>query len=59
MPPDIEQAREILGDEAAGMTDDQIAELLAVLEGLADVIINEYIAQTRHANCRPALDEAA
>lgn len=43
----VQQARELLGDEAVGMTDAQIAEFLALVEGLADIIIDTYIAENR------------
>jgi len=39
----IQQARELLEAEAVGMTDPQVEELLALVEGLADIIIDTYI----------------
>ncbi|HXI83388.1 MAG TPA: hypothetical protein VNL17_04770 [Verrucomicrobiae bacterium] len=39
----IQQARELLEAEAVGMTDPQVEELLALVEGLADIIIDTCI----------------
>jgi hypothetical protein len=50
----IPQARELLGDEAVGMTDAQVGELIALVEGLADIIIDTYIAEHRAATKQPA-----
>jgi hypothetical protein len=43
----VQQARELLGDEAAGMTDAQVEDLVALVEGLADIIIDTYIEEHR------------
>lgn len=45
----VQQARELLGDEAVGMTDTQVEELVALVEGLADIIIDTYIDEHRAA----------
>jgi hypothetical protein len=45
----VQQARELLGDEAVGMTDSQIEELVALVDGLADIIIDTYIDEHRAA----------
>jgi len=50
----IPQARELLGDEAVGMTDAQVGELIALVEGLADIIIDTYIAEHHAATKQPA-----
>ena len=39
----------LLGNEAVGMTDAQVEDLVAVVEGLADIIIDTYIGE-HHAN---------
>jgi len=49
----IQQARELLGDEAAGMTDAQVLEFLVLIEGLADIIIDTYIAEHRDCGVTP------
>ena len=41
----VQQARELLGDEAVGMTDSQVQDLVALVEGLADIIIDTYIGE--------------
>jgi hypothetical protein len=46
-PKEIQKAREILGKDADGMTDAQVGELIALVEGLADIIIDTYIAERR------------
>ena len=43
----VQQARELLGDEAVGMTDAQVEDLVALVEGLADIIIDTYISEHR------------
>ncbi len=43
----VQRARELLGDEAVGMTDAQVEDLVAVVEGLADIIIDTYISEHR------------
>jgi hypothetical protein len=45
----IQQTRELLGDEAIGMTDAQIEQLVALVEGLADIIIDTYVNERRAA----------
>ena len=45
----IQQARELLGDEAVGMTDAQVEQLAALVEGLADIIIDTYVNERRAA----------
>ena len=54
-----QQARELLGDEAAGMTDAQMEQLASLVEGLADIIIDTYISEQRAAVRRPDLAECA
>jgi hypothetical protein len=54
-----QQARELLGDEATGMTDAQVEQLVALVEGLADIIIDTYISEQRAAARRPDLTERA
>jgi ABC-type uncharacterized transport system ATPase subunit len=41
----VQQARELLGDEAVGMTDAQIEQLVALVQGLADIIIDTYVSE--------------
>jgi len=48
----IQQVRELLGEEAVGMTDSHIAEFLALVEGLADIIIDTYIEEHRKHKAR-------
>lgn len=48
MPLTIQQAIELLGDEAVGMTDAQVGEFLSLVEGLADIIIDTYIGERRN-----------
>ena len=45
----IRKAREILGEDAAGKTDAQIAEIIAGLDAIADMVIDCYIEQRRKA----------
>jgi len=54
-----QQARELLGDEAVGMSDDQIKQLVSLVEGLADIIIDTYISEQRTAARQPDLAERA
>jgi hypothetical protein len=49
----IQQARELLGDEAVGMTDAQVEDLVALVEGLADIIIDTYIREHRRSANSP------
>ena len=49
----VQQARELLGDEAVGMTDAQVEDLVALVEGLADIIIDTYISEHRRSAHRP------
>jgi len=46
----VQQAREFLGDEAVGMTDAQVEDLVALVEGLADIIIDTYIEEHRRSS---------
>jgi hypothetical protein len=57
----VQQARELLGDEAVGMTDAQVEDLVALVEGLADIIIDTYISENRRSAHRPGnlIDRAA
>ena len=50
----VPQARELLGEEAVGMTDVQVEKLVRLAEGLADIIIDTYIAEHRAATKQPA-----
>jgi hypothetical protein len=50
----VQQARELLGDEAGGMTDAQVEDLVALVEGLADIIIDTYIDEHRGSSNQPA-----
>jgi hypothetical protein len=50
----VQQARELLGDEAVGMTDTQVEQLVGLVEGLADIIIDTYIDHDRAAGPLPA-----
>ena len=50
----VQQARELLGDEAVGMTDAQVEELVALVDGLADIIIDTYIDEHRAGKNQPA-----
>jgi hypothetical protein len=50
----VQQARELLGDEAVGMTDSQVQDLVALVEGLADIIIDTYIGEHRAGTNQPA-----
>lgn len=50
----VQQARELLGDEAVGMTDAQVEELVALVDGLADIIIDTYIGEHRATTAQPA-----
>jgi hypothetical protein len=50
----VQQARELLGDEAVGMTDAQVEDLVALVEGLADIIIDTYIDEHRTSTHQPA-----
>jgi hypothetical protein len=49
----VQQAREFLGDEAVGMTDAQVEDLVALVEGLADIIIDTYIDEHRRSSNSP------
>ncbi|HTS18579.1 MAG TPA: hypothetical protein VMP11_13480 [Verrucomicrobiae bacterium] len=49
----VQQARELLGDEAVGMTDAQVEDLVALVVGLADIIIDTYIAEHRASSIPP------
>ena len=57
----VQQARELLGDEAVGMTDAQVEDLVALVEGLADIVIDTYISEHRRSAHRPGdlIDRAA
>jgi hypothetical protein len=57
----VQHARELLGDEAVGMTDAQVEDLVAVVEGLADIIIDTYIDEHRGSSkqSRNLIDRAA
>ena len=57
----VQQARELLGDEAVGMTDAQVEDLVALVEGLADIIIDTYISENRRSAHQPGnlIDRAA
>ena len=57
----VQQARELLGDEAVGMTDAQVEDLVALVDGLADIIIDTYISEYRRSAHRPGnlIDRAA
>ncbi len=57
----VQQARELLGDEAVGMTDAQVEDLVALVDGLADIIIDTYISENRRSAHRPGnlIDRAA
>lgn len=50
----IERARKIIGDDIGDMTDDQLAEIVAALDAIADMLIECYIDKRRTAvgNCR-------
>jgi len=50
----VQQARELLGDEAVGMTDAQVEDLVALVDGLADIIIDTYIGEHRFGTNQPA-----
>lgn len=58
-PDDIKEAREILGEDAAGKTDAQIAEIIAGLDAIADMVIDCYIEQRRKAAKNPHEKRAA
>ncbi len=45
----VQQARELLRDEAVGMTDSQVEDLVALVDGLADIIIDTYISEHRRS----------
>ncbi len=51
----VQQARELLGDEAVGMTDAQVEDLVALVDGLADIIIDTYIGEHRVGTNQPAV----
>ena len=55
----IRKAREILGEDAAGKTDAQIAEIIAGLDAIADMVIDCYIEQRRKAAKNPHEKRAA
>jgi hypothetical protein len=55
----ILEAREVLGDGVRNMTDAEVYDLVVVFEGLADVLIDEYVEQHRRARPRPVLNRAA
>lgn len=55
----IQHARELLGDEAVGMSDAQVEEFLALVEGLADIVIDTYIAEGHNQAEMPHLAEQA
>ena len=57
----VQQARELLGDEAIGMTDAQVEQLVVLLEGLADIIIDTYMGEHRSSSNQPGnlIDRAA
>jgi len=46
-PREIQEAREILGEDAEGMTDAQLAEIIAGLDAIADMVIDCYIERHR------------
>jgi propanediol dehydratase large subunit len=58
-PKDIQEAREILGKDAAGMTDAQIAEIITGLDTIADMVIDCYIEQRRKPAKSPHEKSAA
>jgi hypothetical protein len=39
----VQQARELLGDEAVGMTDAQVEDTITALDSIADMVIDCYI----------------
>jgi uncharacterized protein (DUF1778 family) len=40
----IKEAREIIGEDAANMTDEQMQELMDSLDALADIVIDLYLS---------------
>ena len=46
---DIRQAREILGQESAGMDDAEVAELVAALDVIAGLVIDAFLEQRRQS----------
>jgi hypothetical protein len=45
----VQQARELLGDEAVGMTDAQLADTIAALDAIADMVLDRYIDNRKRA----------
>ena len=43
----IQQARELLGDDAIGMTDVQLADTVAVLDVIADMVLDCYVERSK------------
>lgn len=43
----IQQARELLGDDAVGMTDVQLADTIVALDAIADMVLDCYVARNR------------
>jgi len=58
-PMEIQEAREILGEDAEGMTDAQLAEIIAGLDAIADMVIDCYIEQCRKTAKSPHEKKAA
>jgi hypothetical protein len=54
----IQQARELLGDEAVGMTDAQLADTIAALDAIADVVLDRYIDNRKRATSQREEDAA-
>jgi hypothetical protein len=55
----IQRAREIIGDDAADMTDAQLAEAIAALDEIADMVLDCYIEKCRKTATIPHEKEAA
>jgi hypothetical protein len=45
----VQQARELLGEEAVGMTDAQLADTIAALDAIADMALDRYIDNCKQA----------
>lgn len=46
----VEQCRQILGERAEGMTDEQIIQLHDALYGFANTLIDRYLFERNEAN---------
>jgi hypothetical protein len=55
----IQRAREIIGDDAADMTDAQLTEAIAALDAIADMLLDCHIEAHRKTASIPHEKEAA